>query len=109
MGSNDTFRTYLLDRRLAADLAILPILGATAYLLFRTSASLRPLEAAILMMAAAGLVLLGRRWLSWQYRLAPAGFLADWAQRILDGDRSGATLPGGWMRRPPWRRRRSMP
>lgn len=95
MGSNDTFRTYLLDRRLAADLAILPILGATAYLLFRTSSALRPLEATLLMVAAAGLVLLGRRWLSWQHRLAPAGFLADWAQRILDGDRSGATPPRG--------------
>jgi methyl-accepting chemotaxis protein len=75
-------------RRWVADLAVLPFLGATAYLLFRASASLRPGEAAILMMVAAGLVLLGRRWYAWQRSLAPESILSDWAGRILRGDRT---------------------
>lgn len=71
-----------------ADLAVLPLLGAAAFLLFTASASLRPVEAAVLMMVAAGLVLLGRRWLAWQRRLAPESLLADRAGRILRGDRA---------------------
>ncbi|WP_243384601.1 methyl-accepting chemotaxis protein [Geothrix alkalitolerans] len=78
-----------------ADLAVLPLLGAAAYLLFTASASLRPAEAAVLMMAAAGLVLLGRRWLAWQRSLAPESLLADWAGRILRGDRAPLAPPAG--------------
>ena len=78
-----------------ADLAALPLLGAAAYLLFMASASLRPAEAAVLMMVAAGLVLLGRRWLAWQRSLAPESLLADWAGRILRGDRAPLAPPAG--------------
>lgn len=87
MGLADFFRKHLEIRRWAADLAMLPILGAVAYLLFRAAASLRPGEAAILMMVAAGLVLVGRRWFAWQRDLAPGSFLTDWVNRILRGDR----------------------
>jgi len=82
-------------RRWVADLAVLPFLGVTAYLLFRVSASLRPGEAAILMMATAGLVLLGRRWYAWQRSLAPESLLSDWASRILRGDRTPLVPPAG--------------
>lgn len=82
-------------RRWGADLAVLPVLGAVAYLLFRASASLGPGEAAVLMMAAAGLVLLGRRWYAWQQALAPEGLLSDWAARILRGDRTPVAPPAG--------------
>ena len=44
-------------RRWMGDLAILPFLGVAAYFLFQASALLRPGEAAVLMMVAAGLVL----------------------------------------------------
>lgn len=93
MGPNDTFRKYLLDRRVAADLAVLPVFGATAYLLFRASSALRPLEAAGLMMIVAALVLFGRRWLSWQHGLVSGGFLTDWSQRILRGEREPVVAP----------------
>lgn len=95
MGLHDTFRAFRLDRQMVADLAVLPILGATAYLLFRAASSLGPLEAALLMMAVATLVLFGRRWLSWQRDLLRGGFMADWAQRILRGDRTPAAMPQG--------------
>lgn len=95
MGPTDTFWKHILDRRAIADLAILPVLGGTAYLLSRASSLLEPLESAALMMAATGLVLLGRRWLAWQRELVPGGFLADWAHRILEGDRRQAVAPPG--------------
>lgn len=82
-------------RRWAADLAVLPFLGVVAYFLFRASDSLKPGEAAILMMAAAGLVLLGRRWYAWQQALAPESLLSDWAARILQGDHARMAPPAG--------------
>ncbi len=87
------FMRYGAIRRWVVDLAVLPIMGASAYLLVRHAASLRPLEAAILMMAVAGLVLLGRRWYAWQRSLAPESLLSDWASRILRGDRAPLRLP----------------
>ena len=95
MGLVDFFRKHHVVRGWAADLVLLPVLGATAYLLFRASASLRPGEAAVLMMAAGGLVLVGRWWFAWQRDMTPEGFLADWADRILQGDRVPQNLPGG--------------
>jgi hypothetical protein len=82
-------------RRWAADLVMLPFLGGAAYLLFSTSAPLGPGEAALLMMAVAGLVLVGRRWYAWQRSLAPESLLSDWAGRILQGERTPQALPEG--------------
>ncbi|GLH67923.1 hypothetical protein GETHED_22870 [Geothrix edaphica] len=82
-------------RRWMGDLVILPFLGVAAYFLFQASALLRPGEAAVLMMVAAGLVQLGRRWFAWQRDLAPERFLSDWAGRILQGDRTPLASPAG--------------
>ena len=95
MGQGGFFTRWEGIRRWAADLAMLPFLGLVAYCLFLASASLRPAEAALLMMAAAGLLLLGRRWYSWQRSLAPEGLLSDWVGRILQGDRTPRVLPEG--------------
>jgi len=88
MGLGGFFMTWSGIRRWAADLAVLPVLGVATYLMFSASASLRPGEAALLMMAVAGLALAGRRWYAWQRSLAPEGLLSDWAGRILRGDRT---------------------
>ena len=95
MGLGGFFMTWGGIRRWAADFAVLPFLGGAAYLLFSTSASLRPGEAALLMMAVAGLVLAGRRWYVWQRNLAPESLLSDWAGRILQGERTPQALPEG--------------
>lgn len=95
MGQNGSFWKRIVARRWAADAAMLPILGAVAYLLFRASASLRPVEGAALMMVAAGLILLGRRWFFWYRDLVPDGFIADWAHLILQGDRTPHPPPPG--------------
>lgn len=95
MRSVGFYRKYLGTRRWVGDLAMLLVLGAAAYLLFRTSASLHPGEAAILMMVVAGLVLVGRRWFAWQRDLVPESFLSDWAGRILGGERARLTPPAG--------------
>jgi methyl-accepting chemotaxis protein len=95
MGLNGSFWKRILARRWAGDAATLLVLGAVAFVLFQASAALRPLEAAVLMMAAAGLVLVGRRWFFWQRDLAPDGFIADWARQILQGDRASRQAPPG--------------
>lgn len=95
MARNAFFRKYLAGRRQAADLAMLPILGTVAYLLFRAGSALSPLEGAVLMVVAAALMLVGRRWLTWQRDLTSTGFLTDWAHRVIDGDRRRSDLPQG--------------
>jgi methyl-accepting chemotaxis protein len=95
MGLGGYFMRHGEIRHWVADLAVLPFLGATAYFLARASASLRPVEAATLMMVAAGLVVLGRRWYGWQRSLAPEGLLSDWASRILRGHRTPLVPPVG--------------
>lgn len=95
MDRNAFFRKHLAGRRWAADLAMLPILGAAAYLLFRAGLVLTPAEGAVLLMVTAALILVGRRWLAWQRDLVSSGFLTDWAHRILNGERERASLPQG--------------
>lgn len=95
MDRNHFFRKHLAGRRWAADLAMLPILGIAAYLLFRAGQVLGPIEGAVLMMVAAALILVGRRWLAWQRDIVSSGFLTDWAHRILNGERDRASLPHG--------------
>jgi methyl-accepting chemotaxis protein len=77
------------------DLMGLPFLGAVAYLLFRHAAALKPVEGAILIMAAAGLLLAGLRWWGWHRGLTHDGSLMDQVQRILRGERMQVAVPGG--------------
>lgn len=95
MGLADSFRKHRVLHRWVTDLVLLPVLGGTAYLLFRASSLLRPGEAAALMMAAGGLVMAGHWWFAWQRDMTPEGFLSDWASAILQGDRSRRDLPAG--------------
>ncbi|WP_306589980.1 methyl-accepting chemotaxis protein [Geothrix sp. 21YS21S-4] len=98
MGRNGSFWKRIGIRRWVGDAVTLLVLGASAYLLFRASPALRPLEGTLLMGAAAGLVLVGRRWFFWQRRLAPDGFIADWSRRIVEGDRTPQEPPAGLRR-----------
>lgn len=98
MGLNGSYWKRIVARRWTADVVMLLLLGAVAHLLFRTAASLRPAEGAVLMTAAAGLLFLGRRLFFWQRDLVPEGFIADWAHLILEGDRIPHEPPPGLRR-----------
>lgn len=69
------------------ELLLLTALGAVAYLLFLQAGRLRPIEGALLVMAAAGLLRLGLRWWDWQAGLSREGVLLDWLHGILRGER----------------------
>lgn len=70
-----------------AELAMLPCLGGVAYVLFRFGHRLGPLEGALVLMAAAGLILLGRHGWVWYRTLQGESSLEAWAQRTLAGER----------------------
>ena len=73
--------------RIPINLVPLLLLGALAYLLFRHSEALSPVEGALLIMVAAGFLHTGLHWWDWQLRLTRDGSLADWVQRIHQGER----------------------
>ena len=87
---NDSFLKLILRSRIGLDLAMVLILGVVAYLVFRRAGDLQPMEGAILMMVAAGLLGLGRYWWRWQRSLTQDGVLGDWVWRILQGERAHA-------------------
>ena len=70
-----------------AELLMLLCLGGVAYVLFRFGDRLSALEGALLMMAAAGLIGLGRHGWAWLGSLQGESSLEAWAQRTLAGER----------------------
>jgi hypothetical protein len=95
MGQRTDFWHWIRTFRVGLDLATLAGVGAAAYFLLLTPGGIGPLEGAFLVMAAAGLVTLGRWWWDWQRRLVHEGWLDDWARRILDGERQPMATPPG--------------
>ncbi len=81
--------------RIPINLVPLLLLGALAYLLFRHSEALSPVEGALLIMVAAGFLHTGLHWWDWQLRLTRDGSLADWVQRIHQGERKPQLIPEG--------------
>jgi methyl-accepting chemotaxis protein len=92
---NDSFWKRVAGAGVGMDLGLLLGLGLLAYLLFRHAASFKPMEGAILMMAAASLLRLGRGWWEWQRGLMEGGVLGDWVRRILQGERAPMRIPAG--------------
>lgn len=70
-----------------AELAVLSCLGGVAYALFRFGPRLGPLEGALLLTAAAGLIGLGRHGWVWYRALQGESSLEAWAHRTLAGER----------------------
>lgn len=95
MGLARSFWEGVAGSRIPSDLMSLPFLGAVAYLLFRHAAVLKPVEGAILIMVAAGLLRAGLRWWDWHRGLAHDGSLMDRVQRILQGERTQLAMPDG--------------
>lgn len=93
MDSGQSIWKTALKSHIAQDLAFLPALGAVAYLLFGLRGGLQPLEAALLVVAAGALLMLGRAWWIWQRRQVSADIILDRIQRILDGEREIGSIP----------------
>ncbi len=81
--------------RLVVDAVILAVLGSLEYVILSHPASVQPGEGAVLVMAFAALLILGRRGLSWQRAQALNAFLPDWAGRVLEGSRQPVEPPSG--------------
>lgn len=81
--------------RILVDLVLVLPLGALAYLLFRQAGAFSPVEGALLIMVAAGLLQAGLHWWDWHQRLTLGGALVDWVQRILQGERESQVVPEG--------------
>ncbi|HEX9080935.1 MAG TPA: hypothetical protein VF768_01590, partial [Holophagaceae bacterium] len=77
------------------DAVILAVLGTLEYAILQHPNAIQPGEGAVLVMAFAGLLILGRRGLSWQQAQAIHAFLPDWAGRILSGSRQPVEPPPG--------------
>jgi hypothetical protein len=77
------------------ELALFPILGAVAYVLFLRAAALGPVEGALLIVMTAGLLRLGLQWWGWHRRLTRDGSLLDWVHRTLQGEREPQQVPEG--------------
>ncbi|MDE3033281.1 MAG: hypothetical protein KGI56_06420, partial [Acidobacteriota bacterium] len=81
--------------RLFIDAVILAALGSLEYAILSHPSAIQPGEGAVLVMVFAGLLILGRRGISWQRAQALNAFLPDWAGRILRGSRQPVVPPQG--------------
>jgi|GEM_PF-484362 hypothetical protein len=81
--------------KIPVDVVVLLLMGAVAYLLFQHAEAFSPVEAALLIMVAAGLLRAGLHWWGWHRRLTNDGAFMDWIQRILQGEREPQMVPEG--------------
>ncbi|HEX9010636.1 MAG TPA: hypothetical protein VF804_09720 [Holophagaceae bacterium] len=95
MGRDRSLWEHFGGGRLAIDAVILAVLGLLEYAILSHPSSIQPGEGAVLVMAFAGLLILGRRGLSWQRDLALDAFLPDWVARVAAGSRQRVQPPQG--------------
>ena len=95
MGRDRSLWEHFGGGRLIVDAVILAVLGLLEYAILSYPSSIRPGEGAVLVMAFAALLILGRRGLSWQRDLALDAFLPDWVARVARGSRERAQVPPG--------------
>lgn len=95
MGRDRSLWEHFGGGRLIIDALILAVLGLLEFAILSYPSSIRPGEGAILVMAFAGLLILGRRGLSWQRDLALDAFLPDWIGRVAAGSRERVQPPQG--------------
>lgn len=95
MGRDRSLWEHFGGGRLVVDAVILAVLGLLEYAILSYPSSIRPGEGAVLVMAFAGLLILGRRGLSWQRELALDAFLPDWIARVVGGSRQRVPAPQG--------------
>jgi hypothetical protein len=95
MGRGKSLWEWVSGSRIPVDALGVAFLGAVAYLLFSHAAALSPGEGSLLIMAAAGFLLLGLRWRKWHWGLTHEGPLLDWVQRIQQGERGAMAVPRG--------------
>ncbi len=95
MGRDRSLWEHFGGGRLIVDAVILAVLGLLEYAILSYPSSIRPGEGAVLVMAFAALLILGRRGLSWQRDLALDAFLPDWVARVARGSRERTQVPPG--------------
>ncbi len=95
MGQDHSLWEHFGGGRLLIDGVILAALGSLEYAILSHPSAIQPGEGAVLVMVFAGLLILGRRGISWQRALALNAFLPDWAGRILRGSRQPVVPPPG--------------
>ncbi|GLH70216.1 hypothetical protein GETHPA_17490 [Geothrix rubra] len=95
MGRDRSLWEHFGGGRLAVDAVILAVLGLLEYAILSHPSSIQPGEGAVLVMAFAGLLILGRRGLTWQRDLVLDAFLPDWIARVAAGSRERVQPPQG--------------
>lgn len=95
MGRDRSLWEHFGGGRLMVDAVILAVLGLLEYAILSHPSSIRPGEGAVLVMAFAGMLILGRRGLTWQRDLALDAFLPDWVARVVAGSRERVQPPSG--------------
>ena len=95
MQPNRSFLRMAFRSGLGQDLALLPGLGLAAYFLFGNSSRLQPVESALLLVGAGGLLLLAKVGWRLHQRMTSSGILQDRIHRILAGDRTRGGLIEG--------------
>jgi hypothetical protein len=95
MGRDRSLWEHFGGGRLVIDAIILAVLGLLEYVILSHPASIQPGEGAVLVMTFTGLLILGRRGLTWQRDLALDAFLPDWIARVDAGSRQRIRLPQG--------------
>jgi len=95
MGQDRSLWDHFGGGRLVIDAIVLAVLGLLEYAILSHPSSIRPGEGAVLVMAFAGLLIIGRRGYTWQRELVRNAFLPDWAARVVAGSRERAQPPEG--------------